>query len=369
MSRNKELIRQWEVLRDIDGARNGISAPKLAAARGVHQRTIKRDLEALCRAGFPLYDDRANGTPMWRIGGRPFRAIEDSGLGVTEIAALYFSRSICDTLAGAPFDDDLTRAFFKIEKALPAGCRSFLDRLPRILKAKPRARKKAMTRRTREILDRALDATTRRRLVTMRYASASSRRTKIYVVEPQRISYADGGLYLTAWVPEYDQMRNFAVERIETLAVGDEQFEPRALPHEPFANSMGAFSGPPERVEIAFDAATAPYVREREWHKTQHITEREDGSLVLQLDVCNDRPLRAWILGFGAGARVVAPTSLAREVARELGVARAQYRSALAMGADRETGAQGTGPQGTRGHGAGQQAHGATGNRGTVSAA
>lgn len=58
MARNSELIRQWEILREIDGARTGIAIAKLASMRRVHQRTIRRDVEALCKAGFPLYDDK-----------------------------------------------------------------------------------------------------------------------------------------------------------------------------------------------------------------------------------------------------------------------------------------------------------------------
>jgi predicted DNA-binding transcriptional regulator YafY len=62
MARNSELIRQWEILREIDGARTGIAVAKLASMQRVHQRTIRRDVDALCRAGFPLYDDKVNGT-------------------------------------------------------------------------------------------------------------------------------------------------------------------------------------------------------------------------------------------------------------------------------------------------------------------
>jgi predicted DNA-binding transcriptional regulator YafY len=91
MARNTELIRQWEILREIDGARTGVGIAKLAALRGVHSRTIRRDIEALCKAGFPLYDDKTNGTPMWRLRSKPFRALDEIGLSTTELCALYFS--------------------------------------------------------------------------------------------------------------------------------------------------------------------------------------------------------------------------------------------------------------------------------------
>ena len=314
MPRSSEVIRQWETLRDIDVARNGISVGKLAEARDVCERTIRRDLEALARAGFPLYDDKTNGTALWKLRTKPFGKLEEMGLDVMELCALYFSRTLMHTLAGTPLLDDAERAFLKIERALPPGCRKFLDRLPRTLQAKATGRKRQDERKLREILARVLDATLLHRRATMRYASASSRRTKDYVVEPQRITYADGGLYVAAWVPEYDQLRHFAAERIQTFALTDEIFQPRALPIDTFGNSLGAHSGTAEDIVIEFSADVAPYVREREWHKSQAIEDRADGGLVMTLHVCNDRPLRAWILGFGPEARVVAPVSLAQQV-------------------------------------------------------
>jgi predicted DNA-binding transcriptional regulator YafY len=329
MARNTELIRQWEILREIDAAQTGVTIAKLASIRRVHERTIRRDIDALCKAGFPLYDDRINGTAMWKLRAKPFRSLEETGLSLTELCALYFSRTLIATLTGAPFLDDVERAVAKLERALPASCRKYLDRLPVLVKAKASGRKKLDARKSREIVARAIDASLNQRRVTMCYHSASSRRTKDYVVEPLRVSYAAGGIYLTAWVPEYSEMRTFAVERIRTLAVMDERFEPRPLPPEPFANSLGVHTGNPELIEIEFDSAAADYVREREWHRSQEITERPDGSLLMRLCVCNDRPLRSWIHSFGPMARVVSPASLAREVLEEIVEARERYQPRL----------------------------------------
>ena len=163
----------------------------------------------------------------------------------------------------------------------------------------------------------------------MTYHSASSRKTRTYVVDPLRLTAADGGMYLSAWVDSYDEMRTFAVERIRQLAVRDDHFELRPLPAEPFANSLGVFCGPPEVIEIEFDAGVADYVASREWHRSQHVFVNADGSVVLRLLVCNDRPLRTWILGFGGTARVIAPMSLARELYEEFDAARERYTPRL----------------------------------------
>ena len=64
-------------------------------------------------------------------------------------------------------------------------------------------------------------------------------------------------------VPEYGQLRTFAVDRIEQLSLTEERFEPLELPDDAFAHSLGVNQGTPERVEIDFAPRIARYVRER----------------------------------------------------------------------------------------------------------
>jgi len=103
--------------------------------------------------------------------------------------------------------------------------------------------------------------------VKMQYYSASSRQTKDYLVEPYRLAYAQGGMYLLAQVPKYRQLRTFAVERIKSLSVTGETFEAvESANADPFPNSLGVNSGPPERIQIEFAPEAAVHVRERTWH-------------------------------------------------------------------------------------------------------
>ena len=266
---------------------------------------------------------------MWKLSARPLRGLEQIGLSAMELAALYFGRTLLAAAGVTPLAEDMTRAFAKLESALPEATKKFLDRLPVMVKAKTVGRRKHDARKIRDVVTRITEASLAHRQVEMTYHSASSRKTKTYVVDPLRLTAADGGMYLTAWVPAYEEMRTFAVERIRTLGVRDEHFELRPLPAEPFANSLGVFSGPPEAIEIEFDAEVADYVASREWHRSQTTFVKEDGSVVMQLVICNDRPLRTWILGFGGRARVLSPRSLAREIYEEFDAARERYTPTL----------------------------------------
>jgi proteasome accessory factor B len=161
----------------------------------------------------------------------------------------------------------------------------------------------------------------------MRYFSATSHRAKMYVVEPYRLTLAHGGVYLIAWVPQYDAFRTFAAERIERLSVTEETFKrTRELPPDLFGASLGVFWGEPERVVVEFEARVAPFVRSRQWHESQRLEELPDGRLRLTLDVSNDWALRSWLLGYGASVRVVEPPTLAAAIVRELEDAARRYR-------------------------------------------
>jgi predicted DNA-binding transcriptional regulator YafY len=345
MPRSGEVIRQWNVLRAIEASRHA-TIDALAASERVTTRTIRRDLEALQAAGFPLYDELVDGKRSWRIDTRPFRGLVETGFTLSELCALYFSRTLLDCLAGTPFRVDLAAAFAKFEAALSPKMRQFLDRLPSVLQAKPEPRRRGSPHsansgatgldrgdgRQRQIIGRLIEATLARRRAAMRYHSFSSGRTKDYLVEPYRLVYADGGLYLIAMVPQYHGLRTFAVERMESLSLLEETFDPadeeQARAEAAFQHSLGVNQGTPERVAIEFTPPVARYVAERIWHPSQTLDERRDGSLLLELRVSDDWALRRWILGFGAAARVVAPAALAGAIREEIERARQRYAPA-----------------------------------------
>ena len=166
------------------------------------------------------------------------------------------------------------------------------------------------------------------RRVTMRYHSFSSNREKTYLFEPYRLLFGQGGLYVIGMVPEYGELRTFAVDRVEQLSLTEERFEPLELPEDAFAHSLGVNQGAPEKIDVVFAAKIARYIRERVWHPSQQLAEETDGSLHLTLNVVNDWALKSWILGFGALATVRSPESLAAEIKTELRAALDGYAPA-----------------------------------------
>ena len=328
MPRNAEVIRQWTILREIERARGGgVTIDELSALCGVTTRTIRRDLQALEEAGFPLFDDRGHddGKTRWRVNGQAFKGLS-TGLTVSELCALYFSRTLLESLSGTPFRDELESGFEKLASVLTPHMRAFLDQLPRVLATKADSIRRHDNPRQQAFIARALEATLHLRQAKLTYHSRSSERTKEYLVHPYRLAYAQGAMYLLAYVPEYQAVRTFAVERMEDLSLLEERFTPQQeLPEEAFPHSLGVHSGPPEQVEIEFEPAVTDYVVAREWHRSQRTHQTPGGGVHMTLNVCLDRTLQSWILSFGPFARVVAPEGLAREIAGQFEQARARY--------------------------------------------
>jgi predicted DNA-binding transcriptional regulator YafY len=323
--RNQEVIRQWKLLHALESSRHGASIDALADDLDVTTRTIRRDLSALQEAGFPLYDERdEDGRVHWRIDGQALKGL-DTGFTLAELCALYLSRNILEAVAGTPFQRDLSHAFGRLGKMLSPRMRQFLDRLPSVLVAKPgpRARGGASSA---DIVGKLLEATLHFRVSSMRYHSVSSNRSKDYLIHPYRLAFAQGGLYLLAHVPDYGDVRTFAVDRIASVSLEKQTFTPsQQVGDEVFANSLGVNTGPAERVDIEFAARVAPFVRARVWHQSQQHREEPDGRLMLTLDVCHDWALRSWILSWGPFARVTAPAALAAEIRSDLEAASKRY--------------------------------------------
>jgi predicted DNA-binding transcriptional regulator YafY len=323
--RNAEVIRQWKILKRIEKSRY-VTASDLAEEHGVAMRTIRRDIEALQEAGFPLYDDRESGKKIWRLL-EGYTQKAQATFTMSEMAALYFGRHLITVLQGAPFAADLDSAFVKIRAALPEQSTKYLSHISELFAARPVASKDYSAKKG--VIATLVDATLHERRVDMSYYSASSKRAKRYEVDPYRVVYYQGGLYLYGRVEEYGEIRTFAVERIERIALMEDTFE-MPTDAEIDAHTRGAFGitgGPAQEVVLRFDASTGDNVRERTWHASQKITPRADGSFDLSMNVALSRELKAWIRSYIPRVIVVKPQSLKDDIERDLKEALVRWKN------------------------------------------
>ncbi len=320
MPRNDQAVRQIILLNKLEASRQGLTLKQLAegldhsALR--HPRTLRRDLDAIESAGWPLLTERIDGQTRWKLldGIRHAPALRFSP---TELMALTLSRRLIAPLEGTAVHASLQSALSKASAALPPEGRMLVQQLEGTFSVGLGPHKRY--KHHREVIERVTQAIAEKKRIQMRYDSASRARVTRREVDPYRLWYASGGLYLIGHCHLRNEPRMFAVERIKSATPTDLPYQiPLHFDFEAFVeDSLTVMRGPRIDVELEFDKPTAAWVKDRIWHPSQQLKRLPGGQLRIALTVANSRELVGWILSFGSGVRVVRPDSLRAAVKQE----------------------------------------------------
>ncbi len=79
---------------------------------------------------------------------------------------------------------------------------------------------------------------------------------------------------------------------------------------------------------IHFDALAAGYVRERQWHPSQKLTDLSGGGLELRVTLVSSVELERFVLAWAEHAQVVAPPERRNRLEGRLKAARKAYDTA-----------------------------------------
>jgi len=287
------------------------------------RRTVYRDLDALMYAGFPVVSEKRDGHVYYRfldsfqLGDVPFTA--------DEILALAFGEDLLKSLEGTVFHDSIRSALAKIRAGLGPELAAYLERLGESFRVLPGPHKRYVE--SRETIQVLSDAVLGRRTVRMRYRTGRTGAEGERDLDPYRVWYRTGGLYVIGHDHRSGELRTFAVDRIQAIEATDARFELRDdFDFDAYtASSFGVVAEPATRVRIRFEPRWATYVEEHTWHPSQKLEALPDGRLELAMEVGGTAELRSWVLSFGEGAEVIEPDALRDEVRRELGAALARY--------------------------------------------
>jgi predicted DNA-binding transcriptional regulator YafY len=279
-------------------------------------RTVRRDLEALEAVGFPVVSERHNGQTRWRLM-EGFRDIPALGFSATELMALTFSRKLLRPLEGTEIQSALNSALTKVSSALPPQGHEYVRALDNLFSIGLGPHKNYQQYKT--TVDRITQAIDKRRTAQMRYFSASGGSTSRREVDPYRLWYAAGGLYLIAYCHLRKDVRLFAVERIRAITLTDHPYQmPLGFDVEQYVqDALMIMRGRRIDVELLFSKKVAAWVKDKLWHASQETAPLKDGRLRMTLKVADTDELVGWILSFASEVRVVQPSSLKAKIKEE----------------------------------------------------
>jgi predicted DNA-binding transcriptional regulator YafY len=315
MPRGDQLTRQWKLVHLLAG-HLGRTLAQLTSELGVAKRTVQRDIEVLSVAGFPITSETRNSTVFWHFM-EGFHASDPIALTLNEQMALYFSKGLFKPLQGTPIYESLETAIQKIGSQLPAQSFRFLRGLDQGISVSSFGWKDYS--HSKEVIDALTRAVFHKFTVRILHRSPQRVRPIERDVDPYKLWYVNNGLYMVGHDHRENELRTFAVERIQSALVGNRRFEiPPDFNFEEFRKTaFNVIWGEPQEVMIRFSPAQAPYIKERTWHPSQHIETEDDGSIVLTMHVADLDEVKRWLIGFGAEAEVIEPDELANEIVHE----------------------------------------------------
>lgn len=291
----------------------------LAATFEVSQRTIYRDIQALCEAGVPVVAVPGQGYSLFK--GYFLPPLQFSS---DEAVMLLLGSDVMAQNFDAEYHLAARSAERKIAGVLPEDLRKEVGSLRQSIRFIVAG---ALDHPTGdETLRQLRTAIFKRQRVRFSYHARHTRegaeRQSNREADPYGLVHIGNSWYMVGHCHERRAIRHFRIERIEALEVLDKTF----TRPEDFKIEQREGSDPRNvTVKVLFDAEVTRWVREAPSFYTVSEEEQAEGLLVT-LKVRQEREALQWVLGWGAHARVLEPESLRRLVADEAESMLRQYK-------------------------------------------
>ncbi len=328
MARNEQLIRQHKILQILERYRFGRLLEEIRnelvdelGLTSLHQRTVRRDLDALQSAGIDVAVHDEQRGRVWKLGDQSKGAHKIS-VSSTELIALSLSRELLHPLAGTTFWQGIETFWNKLQDQLPDSVWDHYDKYRQVLHvlgtpAKTYAKQHGVLKSiNRGILEH--------RIVEVEYQPIG-KPASIRRIEPYAVVFYQSSLYILAAAHELpedqDRIRHLKLDRFRKATALDEWFKPveEEEVDRRLGESMGVFGGgKPRNFKIRISALAAPWVLEDPWHSKQEVQRRKDGSIVLVVQAAHDLEVIPRVLALGGEAEVLAPASCRRAIAETI---------------------------------------------------
>ena len=311
--RGDQITRVLRLMHLLQG--RGRTLEQLRAELGVTRRTVQRDIAVLERAGFAVVSEPRARAMAWRLMGDAFSS-GPIDLTLQERMALYFSRGMMKPLAGTPLASSIESALAKVGAGIPAAGHALLHGFDQQVTISSFGTKDFS--RSGQVIATLSRAIHHHFTVKIEHATPRHSNAVEHTVDPYRLWYTQGGLYLVALDRAAEETRTFAVERIRNAKETKRRFTPplAATLDELQASAFQVITGEPQLVRIRFSPQQAPYIAERIWHESQTIEPQSDGGLILLLRVASLWEVKRWLYGWGADAELLESDTNPKHISR-----------------------------------------------------
>ena len=316
------LFRYLAMLQLIPRSPGRISTPVLLEKlneRGfqIDTRSLQRDLRDKIALHFPLGCDDSQKPYRWYFD-REFHC-NLPALDVPSALTLVLAEEYLKGLLPPVVIGQLTPQFRDARRLLDNLANNGLSQWARRVRAIPNGKALLPAPLTETTWQTVADALLNQRAIDVTYLSRSSKEEKSFTLHPQGLVSRHSVTYLLATVYSYDDIRQFAMQRIVTAHLSEvpwrevEDFDLDAY------IEQGAFGYLQSKSTISLVAHIAPQVAwllsETPLSELQRLTTLPDSDWQrLEAKVPDDQQTLWWLMGMGANIEVIEPKAWRDEI-------------------------------------------------------
>jgi len=320
MKKNDTLFRHWRMLRDIPRYPKRISTTEilerlLAAGFDSTLRTVQRDLIKLSAALPLMADDAKPQGWSWQANAEQFQmpSIEPPAALVFHLAEKYLQPMLPSTTIDylAPWFHAATGVLDHHGNGLSAWRNKVRVIPPNQPMLPPAINHEVQAMVTQALLqDRRIELT---------YRPRDAHEDRQYEANLQGLVVRDQMLYLVCTLRDYNDIKQLAMNRIRAARLLDAPirhlygFDLDQYIAQGMFGFLVASCGEIELVAEFDRKAATPFI-ERPLVPDQVLESVNENTVRLRANVMDTQELRRWLLGFGAMASVIAPTTLRDEL-------------------------------------------------------
>lgn len=285
----------------------------LAKEYEVSVKTIQRDIECLRNMGAPIEFDRQRNGYYYSDATYFLPALP---LTEREALLLVINQRILSQYQQAPYYADLKKAIEKILQFLPDELD--LQQKGDFISFYSQPQTPVQQQKFEQLQEAICDE----RQIRIQYFTQHRNEVTDRTVDPYLIHCHQGNWYLIAHCHTRNEIRIFALNRILAIELTEHYF------HRPADFSIETYlrdsfniirGGESYHVVLKFSPYQARWIREKQWHRSQKLTELEDGGVLMEMDATGLSDVKRWLLQYGAEVEVVEPEVLREDVLREIG--------------------------------------------------
>lgn len=284
-----------------------VTATELAERFGVSTRTIYRDIDVLSSTGVPVYMSKG------KRGG--IRLLENYAINRTLISAQESESLLLaiKTLQATQYPE-----LDKVLEKLGAIFKNTLIHDWVEVDFSPWGRPADEKNKFEDIRQALLH----RNVIRFQYVNAEGQKSS-RSAEPEKLIFKDNAWYLVAFCRERQAYRTFRISRLKKLEVLPETFEIKRSSQPHFEDNTLS----QQLIHLKLRFQPKALNRLYDYFDDSYITQNDDGSFTMEVDLPDNEWIYSYILSFGSLVEVLEPKHVRNTVADRIRLALKIYNS------------------------------------------